>query len=107
MRSVRTALAVLGIGVFGLFAFAQVQTTSIKGTVTPADGAISAAAISGTDTLRSVITNGSFEIANLTPGTYSVLIEASAPYQNKVKDTVVVNEGESTDVGEIALEPQQ
>lgn len=103
MRSFRTALAALSIGVFGLFAFSEIQTSSIKGTVTPAEGGVSAAAISGTDTVRAIITNGSFEIANLAAGTYSLLIEASAPYKNQTKDNVTVAEGESTDVGEITL----
>ncbi len=103
MKKTRAALAGLVIATAGLFSFFHVQTTSIKGTVTPADAGVRAWAISQSDTLRTTINQGTFEIANAKAGVYRLIIEAKQPYQNAAKDSVVVTDGQTTDVGEIAL----
>ena len=77
---------------------------SVKGTITPADSALNVWAISATDTFRSTVTNGFFEIKNVKPGTYKIMVEASAPFKNATKEQVVVKDNEQTDVGEIRLE---
>ena len=104
MKKARLTLAALSIVAAGLFAFNVIVDGSVKGTVTPADGAVRAWAISGTDTLRADVTNGAFEIGSAKPGTYQVIIEAKAPYKNASKDGVEVKEGAATDLGEIKLE---
>ncbi|MBS1751161.1 MAG: carboxypeptidase regulatory-like domain-containing protein [Bacteroidetes bacterium] len=104
MKKAKLTLAALGILAAGLFAFSVITNGSVKGTVSPADAAVRAWAISGTDTLKADVTNGAFEIGEAKPGAYKVIIEAKAPYKNSVKDGVEVKEGEATDLGEIKLE---
>jgi len=87
-----------------LFAFTTLKNGSIKGTVSPSASATSAYVVSGMDTMRTNIQNGGFEIGEVKPGTYKLVIEAIAPYKNFEKAGVVVNEKKATDVGEIALQ---
>jgi hypothetical protein len=93
-----------GILATGLFAFNVLTAGSIKGTIMPADGASRAWALSPTDTLRASIINGAYEIKDAKPGSYRVIIEAKAPYKNAAKDSVVVIDGQTAEVGEIKLE---
>lgn len=104
MKKGRLTLAAMGILVAGLFAFNTFLNGSIKGTVNPADGAERAWAISQTDTVKTDVANGAFELGDVKPGIYQVIIEAKSPYKNLVKEGVEVKEGEATDLGEITLE---
>ena len=104
MKNAKFAAFASGIVALGLSAFTLLQTNSIKGKVTPADKAVKAWAISSTDTLSAPVTNGSFEIQNVKAGSYSVIIEAQAPYANTRKKDVEVKDGTPTDVGEIQLQ---
>ncbi|MEP7280174.1 MAG: carboxypeptidase regulatory-like domain-containing protein [Bacteroidota bacterium] len=103
MKIFKAGLLVVGIATAGLFAFRSIDTGSIRGTVIPADGATKAWALSSSDTLKGVIQSGSFEIVNVKPGTYRLIIEAKPPYKNTAKDNVVVADGQPTNVGEIKL----
>ena len=89
---------------FALFAFTTFKNGSIKGTVIPSAAATSAYVVSGMDTMRTNIQNGAFEIGQVKPGTYKLVIEAVAPYKNFEKEGVVVNEKKATDVGQISLQ---
>lgn len=104
MKSIKLSLVALSIATAGLFAFTSIQTGSIKGTVSPADGATRAWALSGTDTLKASIDKGAFEITGAKAGSYRLIIEAKPPYKNAAKDGVTVADGQPTDVGEIKLE---
>jgi hypothetical protein len=106
-------LAVLTIGIAGIFSFSTVRqgstlrqgaAGSIRGSVTPAEGGVRAWAESATDTLKAPIINGSYEITDAKPGTYKVIIEAKPPYRNVAKDGVMVSDGQAADAGEIKLE---
>ena len=105
MKKAKLAFVALSIAAAGLFAFDNGvnQSGSIKGTVSPAEGASKAWALSSSDTLKADIANGSFEIANAKAGTYRIIIEAKPPYKNVAKDNVAVTDGQPTDVGEIKL----
>ena len=46
--------------------------------------------MSATDTLKSAVTNGSFELANAKAGTYKVYIDAAEAIQRCGKDNVQV-----------------
>ncbi|MBC7902780.1 MAG: carboxypeptidase regulatory-like domain-containing protein [Gemmatimonadaceae bacterium] len=99
------AFLAFSVATAGLFAFTEIQTGSIKGTVTPVDGAARVWAVSSTDTLKAAIEQGgTFVIGNAKAGTYRVIVEAKAPYKNQAKDNVTVTDGQPTDVGEIKLE---
>lgn len=104
MKKMKMTVLALGVMTAGLFAFKGLETGSIKGTVTPADGAVKAWALSATDTLKADIMNGAFEIVNVKPGDYRLIIEAKAPYKNTAKDGVSVKDAQPTDVGEIKLD---
>jgi hypothetical protein len=58
MKTMKTGIFALSIAAAGLFAFKSIETGSIKGTVTPADGATRAWALSTTDTLREIFRVG-------------------------------------------------
>jgi hypothetical protein len=92
------------VAVIGLFAFTRVENGSIKGRVTPASAATDIWAVSGMDSLRSNIESGSFQILNAKPGVYRLIIVATSPYKPTTKEGVMVNDGQTTDVGEIKLE---
>ncbi len=94
----------IGIIVMVASAFSK-QGSTIKGWVTPKEAAISAWAISKTDTFKTHVTSeGMFEIFNVKSGNYSVIVQATAPYKTGQKDGVIVTEGSMVDVGEIKLE---
>ncbi len=104
MKQLKMTALALGVMTAGLFAFKAIDTGSIKGTVSPADGAVQAWALSAGDTMRAPINNGAFSIDNLKPGDYRLIIEAKPPYKNQAKEGVSVKDGSPTDVGEIKLE---
>jgi hypothetical protein len=95
---------VAGFMATGLFAFNVFTSGSIKGTIMPADGATRVWALSPTDTLRATIISGAYVIKDAKPGSYRVIIEAKPPYKNAAKDSVVVIDGQTAEVGEIKLE---
>ena len=97
-------MAAVTIAVAGLFAFSNLRSGSIKGTVSPSDGAARAWAESSTDTLRAPIINGAYEITDAKPGAYKIIIEAKPPYKNAAKDGITVADGQAADAGEIKLE---
>src|SRR5215203_5177479 len=100
MKKTKLALVALAISAVILFSFSALPT--IKGTVTPGDKAIKAWAISATDTLSANVLNGAFEIKDVKPGTYAVIIEAEAPYAaTRRKDVVVTADVPVTDIGEV------
>lgn len=103
MKSFKTGIVALSIATAGLFAFKSIDTGSIKGTITPSDGATKAWALSSTDTLSAPIQGGTFEITNAKAGTYRLIIEAKPPYRNTAKDNISVKDGQPTNVGEIKL----
>ena len=101
-----TLLRFIGASIIagGILAFTYFKSGSIKGTVSPADGGVRAWAESVTDTLRAPIVNGTYEIPDVKPGAYKIIIEAKPPYRNVAKDGIMVNDGQAADVGEIKLE---
>ncbi|PWT75222.1 MAG: carboxypeptidase regulatory-like domain-containing protein [Bacteroidetes bacterium] len=105
MKSTKLKIAAIAMVVaFGLFAFRTFSPGAIKGTVTPTAAAVSAMAISGTDTSKVLIDNGSFAIKELKAGTYKLVIEAVPPYKNFEKEGIEVADSKATDVGEISLQ---
>ncbi len=107
MKNIRLTLVALVISSGAFFSFNMLQTNTIKGTVTPADKAVRAWAVSPTDTLKADVQNGTFEIKDVKAGTYSVIIEAEEPYANtRKKDVIVAADSQATDIGEIKLQPK-
>jgi hypothetical protein len=108
MKNTRLALVALAISTGMLFSFNVFQKTgAIKGKVTPANKAIMAWAISPTDTFNAKVKDGTFEFKDVKTGTYSIIIEAEAPFAStRKKDVVVAVDDPVTDVGEIKLQPK-
>ncbi|MHA4846681.1 peptidase associated/transthyretin-like domain-containing protein [Flavitalea antarctica] len=104
MKQMRLGVTALTIAVAGLFAFKGVENGSIKGKVSPAEGASRAWALSSSDTLQTEVKDGAYEIKDAKAGVYRVIIEAKPPYKNAAKDNVTVTEGQAADAGEIKLE---
>jgi hypothetical protein len=104
MKASTLKIAAFAVIAVCLFAFTKLQTGSIKGIVSPSDGAVRAWAETLSDTLKADIVNGAYEITNVKPGIYRVIIEAKPPYRNAAKENVTVVDGHATDAGEIKLE---
>jgi hypothetical protein len=96
-------LMVMGL-VLGMLAFTFIKNGGIQGKVSPADGAAQVLAVSGTDTLKTEINNGSFTFSAVKPGTYTVWVKAKAPYKDTSVENVAVVDSATTDVGEIKLQ---
>jgi len=96
-------LAVAGLSL-GLFAFGSVKEGGIQGKVTPSEGAKEVVAVTGTDTLRSQLSNGTFVFSNVKKGTYTIWVKANAPYKDASVENVAVTDSATTDIGEIKLQ---
>lgn len=76
---------------------------SIKGMISPPNGAARVWAVSKEDTASCVVIKGEFIIGNLMPGNYTLIVEAIPPYKNQRKESVTVVQHRQTDVGFIVL----
>lgn len=83
-------------------------TGAIDGTVSPADPASTAYAISGVDTLAAAVSdgNGAFLLPLLPPGSYAVAIDAPAAYRDTTLGAVSVTAGAVTHLGSVTLQSQ-
>lgn len=104
MKNTLLKMLAIMVIVVALFSFRALKPSTITGRVTPAEGLKDVWAVSQSDTARGVVTQGSFTIENVKPGTYKVIIDANAPYKDVVKEAVSVVEGQPVDMGEIKLE---
>jgi hypothetical protein len=100
-KAVITVVSVLLL-VF-LFSFNRIWTGTVKGSVNPGDGALRAFVFSAKDTFSANVINSTFIIPGVKPGSYNLLVQAKPPYQNVLKESVSVVDGEPTDVGMIEL----
>jgi hypothetical protein len=105
MKNVKMSLTALGVGVLSLFAFTKADPGSIKGKISPSDAATKIWVMSKSDTTSAEVTDGKFEIKDLKPGTYNIVVEAKAPYKSVGKEGIPVSDS-PVDVGEIKLSKQ-
>ena len=77
---------------------------AIRGRIVPYNAALHAWAVSDMDTAAAPIVGGAFEIKQLQPGKYRVIIEGLRPYKVTTKPDVLVISGVSTDIGDIILD---
>lgn len=77
---------------------------SVRGRIVPYNAALNVWAVSDSDTARSTVQNGAFEIKNIKPGKYRLIVEGLRPYKITTKPDVLVISGVSTDVGDIILD---
>jgi len=90
-------------GALCLYSFKHKTQTSIIGRVNPIGAANIAWAVSGRDSSSSNIVNGAFSFA-AKPGIYKVVIDAVEPYKDAVLENISVKDGQTVDVGEIAMQ---
>jgi hypothetical protein len=102
MKKRMLTLGIVAASVAGLFAFTN-TATSITGKVTPADGAETVWAISGTDSAKAAVSSGAFTI-EVKPGTYKVIVDAKDPYKDVTLENLEVKQDQALDVGEIVLQ---
>lgn len=85
--------------------FIKPVTGVVTGAINPPDAALRAWIFSGTDTFMAPIENsGHFQISQVKPGNYRLLIEAHPPYRNNLRESVHVADGPPTDVGTIEMQ---
>lgn len=87
-----------------LFSFTVFNAASITGRVTPPEALKDVWAVSLSDTVHGSVMQGGFNIPNIKPGTYKVIIDANAPYKDVVKEGISVTEGQPVDLGEVKLD---
>jgi len=104
MKKANWSFLGLIIALVGLFAFASVKEGGIQGKITPSEGVKAVIATSGTDTLTSQLSDGVFVFSNVRKGTYTLWVQANAPYKDTTVENVAVTDSTTTDVGEIRLE---
>lgn len=76
--------------------------SGIVGVIEPADGVKKVWAISGTDSVSTVPLTGKFSL-EVKAGNWKLLVEGAQPYKNTVVESVLVVDGQVTDVGVIKL----
>jgi hypothetical protein len=103
-RSKYTFRVFLGLLIFLSLAFCFYYNSPVKGSVSPANGAIRAWLISLHDTLNAPVIQGNFMITNVKPGNYTLMLEAKPPFRDSFKRDVLVVEGQPTDVGVIEMD---
>jgi hypothetical protein len=103
MNMAKLSLLALGVIAAGLLGFSSLRNGTVRGSVSPAEGGNRIWMISATDTIKAPIEKGAFEIRNLKPGAYRVVIEANPPYKNVAKAGIIVMDGQVMDMGEIVL----
>ncbi len=100
-KSFLALMAIIAV-IVTLHSFRAYQTSSITGKVVPPEGVEDIRAVSATDSLLTTAERGLF-LFNVKPGTYKIFINAKDPYRDATLDSVVVKEGQNTDVGEVRL----
>ena len=87
-----------------LFAFKYLGAGgSITGSVLPLSAVSRVYAVTGKDSFPATIVGNRFTINNLRTGSYSLVIDVMSPFHPYYKDNIAINEGVTTEVGEIRL----
>ena len=102
MKNTWIAFMATGMVALGFQAMGFMQTSFIKGKVTPADKGLRAKAVVNADTMSTNITDGAFEFKNVKAGTYTIIIETATSAVSR--KGVMVKDGETVDLGEIKLD---
>ena len=89
------------ISVLLISSFAK-DRSGIQGTIDPPEGAKRIWAVSGKDTVSIIPPPGSF-IMDVKPGSWKLVVEAVLPYKNVERESILVIDGQITDVGLIKL----
>ena len=84
-------------------AFVGKDRSGIQGSIDPPEGARKIWAVSGKDTVAIIPPPGTF-ILDVKPGSWKLVVDAVPPYKSAERESILVTEGQLTDVGLIKLE---
>jgi hypothetical protein len=101
MKKFAFVLCVLFVALCAFFPLTQ-HKSGIYGTIDPPEGAKRVWAINGKDSVSTTPLLGKFSM-EVKPGTWKLIIEATAPLKNAVVENILVQEGQSADAGLIKL----
>jgi hypothetical protein len=77
---------------------------TVVGTVNPKNSATQVWIFSTTDTVKSGVQDGAFELSGIRAGTYNLVVDPAPPYKPASRVGIKVSDGEITNVGEIMME---
>lgn len=89
------------ISVVLISSFAK-ERSGIQGTIDPPEGARRIWAVSGKDSVSIIPSPGSF-IMDVKAGSWKLVVEAVLPYKNAERESILVTDGQITDIGLIKL----
>lgn len=104
MKKIKVSVIALATIALGAMAFRNADGGSITGKVRPLDGATEAWAIQGSDSLKTPVSDGAFTFKDARAGSYTVIIDAKEPFKDATLTDVKVEDGKTTDLGEINLQ---
>ena len=90
------------ISIVLISSFSSMDRSGIQGTIDPPEGARRIWAVSGKDTVSIIPAPGSF-IMDVKPGSWKLVVEAVLPYKNAERESILVIDGQITDIGLIKL----
>lgn len=82
----------------------DLQPSGICGTITPYDAVKSMQLISARDTIRSFHLDGTYFKMEARPGAYRLYIETSSEYRPFTVESIIVEPGKMTEVGDLVLQ---
>jgi hypothetical protein len=97
------SLTFIPILMMTIWSFTSIETSGVRGLVSPVEAALSVWLVSGKDTLRHTPVNGHFAIESK-PGIYQLIVDATPGYKDMLLERVIVEEGRMTDIGELVLQ---
>jgi hypothetical protein len=103
MKNAFVQLCLVVLVITGIHAMRLIRANTINGKVNAPNALQFVWAIQGKDSVIVGGVDGTFSL-KVKPGIWTVLLHTKNPYKNRVIENVVVNEGRSTDLGEIILQ---
>lgn len=97
------AAAIALFAAAGVYGFIMPPASGITGKILPAEGGAAVWAIQGTDSISARPVEGLFNL-ELKPGWYKIVVQTNLPYKPMQYEKMEVQEGKTTDLGEIRLE---
>lgn len=105
MKTRSITLFAVALLALALLAFGRsFRAGSVTGTFTPRGSVSQVWLYSATDTIRGNTQTDGFEVSNVKAGTYTLMIDATAPYKPVSRTGIKVADGEVTNVGQVVME---
>jgi len=82
----------------------RLENATIKGFISPSEGALEVWAVSPDETIKADVANGRFELNGVKEGTYDIRVQTIPTYKCVTKEEIKVEDGAQVNLGEIKLE---